>query len=163
MAKTKIDVRDLKKMLDSASDAVTKDAADAVGDLTVALMKDRISKGLSPIEGRGRFERYKNPKSYPDKVREEFPDKRRRPVNLKLSGKFLDALKSKSSPSGNKITIGFFDSYGRKLEQGHRDGANGQPERPVIPEGGELLAKSIRLSIIRLFEQSVRKYLKQRR
>lgn len=161
MAKTKITLKEITDLLKNADTAVSTAAKQALGDLTVGLMKQKIEKGISPIEGNGRFPAYKDPKKYPGK-RTDFPNKRPRPVNLELSGKFLDKLKAKVSAGGRTISVGFFDSYGKKLEQGHREGANGQKERPIIPDNSEQLAKSIRLAILRTFEQSVRRYLRGR-
>lgn len=163
MAKAKVKLTEVEKLLKEASVRVNRLVYQETGYLIVKMMKDRIAKGLSPIEQQGRFPGYKDPKKYPAKVKGKFPSKRTRPVNLYLSGLFLSKLTSRVSPAKGQITIGFFDSYGRKLEQGHREGANGQPSRPIIPESSEALAKSIRLAILKLYEQAVRKYLSSRK
>jgi hypothetical protein len=164
MAKVRVELKEIKKLLNDSNLKVNTKVAAATGDLIVKLMLEKIAKGLSPIEGKPRFPGYKDPKKYPGskQVKEDFPDKRNRPVNLTLSGKFLSGLKSKVSPVRGQITIGFFDAYGKTLEQGHREGANGQRERPIIPEPSEDLAKSIRLAILRLYEAAIRNYLRGR-
>lgn len=115
-------------------------------------MIDTIKRGVSPIEGDGRFPAYKNPSRYPDKVRDLFPNKRRRPVNLRLSGRFWDALTYKITGdsrlqfgrrSGPSIEVGFYDRTNFLKERGHREGANGQPRRPIIPARGEAFSRRI--------------------
>jgi len=103
--------------------------------LIVREMKDDISKGINPITfGSRRFPRYKNPDRYPG------GRKGRRPVNLKLTGKFLKSLLARSTAGrrGSAFAeVGFSDGLSQKKEQGHREGANTQPKRPIIPEGRE--------------------------
>lgn len=169
---------------------------------------DLVLKGISPIEGAGRFPEYKSVTrnraaealvsglrkdarsrardfgskdedvkalrsaartakagiklGYPDTVKDEFPSKRRRPVNLLLSGQFLRQLKSFPRRL-NLIAVGFFTQYGIKLEQGHRDGVNGQPSRPIIPTEGETFTKVIRADIIKTYTSAVKDYLKRTR
>lgn len=110
-----------------------------IGETAIAGMKDLISKGFSPIAGKGRFPAYKNKDKYPGK--RKLP----RPVNLYLSGDFLDSLSSKNL----KRSVSFFYK-GREnqlKETGHAEGHNGQPKRPTIPEKGERFAKIIELDI----------------
>ena len=122
----------------------TKDL-DSLAITIIKEMKSMISKGISPIKGNKRFARYKNPERYPEGVRGSFPKKRKRPVNLTLSGDFLKMLKFKSKTGRKpKIEIGFYDKLSKKKEQGHREGAGGQPKRPIIPKGkGESYAVRI--------------------
>lgn len=125
----------------------------SIGMAAVDEMKSAISKGLSPIKGNGRFPAYKwagkkalarksgtkkrselnreFQNKYPYSAMNEFPDKKERPVNLKLSGDFLNNLKAKVMRG--KIYIGFFEQPWAKYEEGHREGVNGQPKRPIIP------------------------------
>lgn len=163
MARVTVKLDEVKRLLKEANLSVNQKVTKATGDLIVAAMKERIAKGLSPIEGKDRFPGYKDTKKYPASEKKNFPDKRNRPVNLFLSGKFLSQLRATVSPVRGQITVGFTQTYGKKLEKGHREGANGQKQRPIIPESGEQLAKSIRLSILKLYEQAVRNYLKSRR
>lgn len=163
MAKTTVKLEEVRKLLENANVRVNQQVSAATGQLVVELMKDRIAKGISPIEGKPRFPGYKDTKKYPGGVKRKFPDKRNRPVNLRLSGKFLSDLRVISASAAGRIVIGFTSKYGKTLEQGHREGANGQRERPIIPEESEELAKSIRLAILKLYEQAVRKFLKSRK
>jgi hypothetical protein len=103
---------------------------------------------------------------YPDSVLNKFPNKRRRPVNLKLSGKFLDngleqwneGLKQKFS-----VAIGFKKKPFVDYERGHREQANGQGFRPIIPQQQEKFVKSIRLIIDDLIKEAIDSYINKKR
>lgn len=167
--------KDLERALNKEYDRVLrklwpKDNAtklDLVGKATVDVMKDRIKKGISPISGR-RFPAYKrgrDPRGYPNTVRDKFPAKRRRPVNLFLSGDFLSNLTYKLARSSfrlrSAVKIGFWDSVSVKKESGHRTGANGQPKRPIIPTRNESfsrsIAKDLRLKLVQILKNNSRR------
>lgn len=162
MARVKIRLKQVESLLKEAERTINQKAAKEIAKTIIVEMKELIEDGKSPIAGRGRFPAYKDTKKYPGRVKKKFPDKKNRPVNLRLSGKFLSQLKETISPVQKRITIGFSSGYGRKLESGHRDGVKGQPKRPIIPGEGEQLAKSIQAVILKLYEQAVRKYLRSR-
>lgn len=128
-------------------------------------MLQLVRRGISPIANWGRFREYKwagaikqiqaevgkraakkkvgsiKSSKYPYSKMGEFPNKKVRPVNLTLSGKFLDNLLVKTRD--RRVSIGFFSEPYDKMEQGHREGANTQPQRPIIPEGNEQLNASV--------------------
>lgn len=111
---------------------ISVEDAQKIGDDVVDAMKGLISTGESPIKGWGRFPKYINPKRYPGKRKPHSP------VNLYLTGAFLRALRAKVTAQTKriKIEIGYFAPKQAIKEQGHREGANGQPERPTIPDTG---------------------------
>lgn len=93
--------------------------------------------------------------------------KKPRPVNLELSGEFLKALRVWITGSGSKaaVHVGFRSGTGKTpgtkadaptKEKGHRDGANGQPERPMIPRGSETLTPKYALLIRQILAQTLR-------
>jgi hypothetical protein len=165
MARVKINLKDIQKLL---SEAPAKAALTSKGKIA-ALVKEKIlslvAKGISPIEGNGRFPAYK-PKNkkkptYPDTVKNAFPSKRRRPVNLYLSGDFLKSLRSRGL-NVNLIVVDFADEYGDTLELGHRQGANGQAKRPILPTArGESFTKVIRAAILKEYREAILRYLKR--
>lgn len=152
--KARIDTHVLKnvaKKLEQISDPLTTSDARELGKSVVAEMKDLISKGISPLSGYGRFPAYKNPKEgYPKTVRGQYPSKRNTPVNLRLSGDFLNALTNQVQTIGKvgRVVIGYFDSRQAIKEKGHREGANTQPKRPTIPRGSEKFAQRIQVLIL---------------
>lgn len=125
-------------------------ALDRIGKLTIRLMLDDVEGGRSPLTGRS-YAPYKKPKSYPGKR------KPARPVNLRLTGAFLRALRfdylDRKGFVG--IKIGFRDRLSALKELGHRNGQNRQPKRPLIPRGKQNLREGIRKQIRALIRQIV--------
>ena len=131
-----------------------KGSLDSIGASIVAEMKDRISSGISPITGK-RFPGYKKPKKYPGSR------KPARPVNLFLTGQFLRSLKYRIRTGKIPVvTIFFSNKLAQLKEQGHREGANSQRKRPIIPAGSESFTDSILLSMRRVLRKVIDKDLK---
>lgn len=147
-------IRTFKAIPTQSVNSATKRAAGKAG---VTEMQELISGGVSPIKGRGRFPGYK--KSYKDRIRRgggDFSSKSIRPVNLRLSGKFLKSLNFKELRNG--ISIGFYGqeaSRSAKKESGHRFGTNRQRKRPIIPRGSENLAASVSDKISQVLEKAI--------
>lgn len=170
--KFKADIeREFKTTVNKAMNKIDRKDTMKIGEAVIDEIKTMASKGISPIKQNGRFPAYKwvgkanaivkvarsltgerkksakqkaaNLKKgkYPYSVQRKFPGKRERPVNLFLSGDFLDSLKV--IPLARGLRIGFFDKLSVKKEQGHREGANGQPKRPILPTRGEEFSPSI--------------------
>lgn len=194
--------KELSDLIDTLKKKVSKAELDSIGDVAINEMKNLISKGISPIEGKGRFPEYKaagslkgakatskglrdalrvgagkgandrgiraalsqstgNEKQaklgYPYSVQKKYPKKRARPVNLELSGDMLDHLTKRSNAAEKSVEIGFYDQKSIKKELGHREGANTQPLRPIIPKANESLAQSIRVKIERAVQAIIDK------
>lgn len=133
--------------------SLTKTEVQEIGSLALTEMKTRIAKGISPITG-DRFQAYLNPKRYPGKKKPQ------RPVNLFLSGDFLQSLKMTAAGGKNAfIRIFFSDKLSIKKERGHREGAGGQPRRPIIPQGGESFSEGITLALKRKLREIISKAL----
>lgn len=191
MAK-KVDKKKLQEFLmaevKKINEGLGKETMAVIGDAVIGEMKSMISRGISPIEGAGRFPEYKakkdarppagrrvnrskrrvktKPKGYPYSVQGKFPGKRPRPVNLFLSGKFLSLLKKLITPRDNgsaRLEIGFEDSKAVKMEEGHRTGWLGQGKRATIPQGREQFAQRIQQVIKQTLNQSLEKFLKVKR
>ena len=146
----------LAKALNDATKPIDELTAKQLGLDVVKEIKDLVSRGVSPIDGNGKFPRYKNPSKYPGK------QKPRSPVNLKLSGDFLNALTHRITPeSFGRGTEIFFSNNQDIKERGHRDGANGQPERPMLPtERGEEFIRQIRKIYEDLYRNRIVEVLK---
>jgi hypothetical protein len=152
---------------------ITKAVARIMGQDAIREMKDMISKGISPIRQAGRFDAYKatkesdpalRNKGYPFSVKREYPSKRQRPVNLHLSGKQLADLIFKVVPGkwGSAVEIGYFTPLSAAKESGHREGVNGQPKRPTIPNSklGESFAIRIDKILTETVQSAVDKFIK---
>lgn len=148
------------KKLSDGMKKMSKQELMQVGEEILEQILDDVSKGVSPIKGRGRFPRYKDTDKYPgdknSETRKKFPNKRSRPVNLWLSGDFLSNLEAFTKSNwrkdifgrlGYSLFVGFRDQLSKLKEKGHRDGVNGQPERPIIPEGNEEFSKKYLLRL----------------
>lgn len=148
----------LQKALGKAVKPIDEKTAKRVGIDVIEEMKSLISKGISPIQGNGKFPKYKNPARYPGKR------KPRSPVNLKLTGKFLNALSHRITQEDfGKGTELFFADKQDKKERGHREGANGQPERPIMPSvKGEKFTKIIRDLYTELYRERILEVLKSK-
>lgn len=124
-----------------------------IGDTLIAEIKQRIASGISPITGK-RFAAYKNPKRYPGK------QKPKRPVNLWLSGDFIKSLRIRVKTGKNPmLTVYFTKELSEDKERGHRDGAKGQPKRPIIPVGREGFADGILVAVRQVFRKVIDKDL----
>lgn len=127
-------VQALKDRLDSFRH-LKREEAEQIGKQTVAAMKSLIASGTSPIEGKGKFAPYKHPQRYPGKR------KAHSPVNLRLTGEMLDSLGYVVLPRNGKdgfaAYIGYDSVQSTLKESGHREGVNGQPRRPTLPNAGK--------------------------
>lgn len=136
---------------------LTRTEAAEVGARAVSAMKDLISGGQSPIQGKGRFPAYKNPEKYPGKKKPHSP------VNLRLTGEMLDSLGFVVLPEpggkGFSVSIGYNSVQSTLKESGHREGVNGQPKRPTIPDAtrGERFASSVLDAMRKVVLDAIRK------
>lgn len=135
---------------------VSTGSSSAVGRLKAK--KDRLRTLKAIASG-------KQKKGYPYNTKEfkegkKFP----RPVNLFLTGAFLQALTFAFKRTENQkmiVEIGWFgDPENAIKEKGHREGANGQPKRPTLPRGNERWNQTIQLDIIKLLRDAVTKAAK---
>lgn len=161
-----------------------------LGRQVVTEMKKLIAKGISPVKGVPRFEAYavqrksaenrtvaqvqgakglnrKTSKSnslkhlYPNSVKNKFPGKQARPVNLFLDGSFIDTISYKSSD--NKVEVGHIDmdKNTRNLFEAHNEGLNRNvPKRKYLPnKRGEEFVASIKTLIKSIYSAKIRSIL----
>lgn len=220
---------DIMKYMDRLEEAVDDRVASAVGFTVRTRILQLVSRGISPIEGKGRFAEYlaktrsrmlragaRASSMRAGKLRQErkrlgnalfggstkgrarkagrlarlagsrarqqrkqaraagqgYPynteeyrkgKKRPRPVNLWLTGEFLRSLTFQILPAGKRkmLSLGWFnDPKNAVKEKGHREGAGGQPKRPILPRAGEKWARTIQLDIMKLLRDAVSKAAK---
>lgn len=111
-------------------------------------------------------------RGYPYSVQKSFPDKKPRPVNLFLSGDFIKSLitlvvkkggtdtKGKTILVDKRLRITFDKEESKQKELGHREGANGQLKRPIIPKGKEDFAAPLRKLLVDAYVQLIKKRIK---
>lgn len=147
-----------KKFTNVEENLLSRSDARTLGEGIVKEMRALISKGISPIKSFGRFPAYKSPKEgYPASVKKSYPSKRTTPVNLKLTGRMLADLGYSVTKKG--IEIGYSSRDAIEKERGHREGANGQPERPTIPiaKFGEEFAQKIQDIYLKVVQRNAKK------
>lgn len=136
-----VDLSDFTKQLKTLeSKPISKTKTQVIGNQFITLMKELIARGISPIKGIGRFPAYKHAgdeNKYP-----ATKGKPARPVNLSLTGNFLNNLKAYVLKEG-ALEVGYRDPKEALKEKGHREGAGGQPARPTLPEGKEAFAETL--------------------
>jgi hypothetical protein len=120
-----------------------------LGDKLVTLIKATIALGQSPVRDVGRFIPYKNPARYPG------PIKARSPVNLRLTGRMLNSLRSEVI--GGKLHVGIWNNTEAtklaKLEAGEFPLAG---PRPVLPSReGEQFTVRIQREILKYVNKLV--------
>lgn len=152
----------LQKKLEGIAAPLKKGEADELGKQVVIEMKNLIRKGVSPITGK-RFAQYK--KSYKEQIKKyhsKAHGKKQTPVNLHLTGEFLsDLINTVVTSNGTYAArIGFKSKESEKKEQGHREGANGQRKRPIIPQAREKFAQRIQNIIILFTRDALRKIIR---
>ena len=140
-----IQARQLPIILKDGTISKKKEVADKI----VNLIKATIALGQSPVRDVGRFIPYKNPAHYPG------PIKARSPVNLRLTGRMLNALRSEII--GGKINIGIWNNREAtklmKLEAGEFPLAG---PRPVLPSReGEQFTVRIQREILKYVNKLV--------
>lgn len=142
MAKVKVDFGDAVRQITSFSNNGIR----VVGaELEKQVVKE-ISEGRSPVKSKGRFFKYSA--SYRraiDRGRYSDFNKRKRPVNLKLSGQLLNSIFSR--PIGrNKLLLGFDN----KLADIHNRQGAGKPKvvRRMLPtKEGETFTDTILFAV----------------
>jgi len=159
----------VKRKLESLRSPVDRSTAMTMGSMIEAEMKNQISKGVSTVGNSGRMPAYKaqsrpNKNGYPYNTPQFKSGKKKdRPVNLKLTGDFLEALIFKvRQVRGSWVTdVGYFKDSEAKKESGHREGVNGQPSRPTIPTKQEGFSQRIQRIISSIYRRHIRELLKQ--
>lgn len=148
----------LLKKLDDVQNPTDKATSDKIGSTIVREMKADISDLKSPIRGKGTFPALQQPY----KSRKASLGKGDKP-NLDLTGQFLKSLTHKSNRvrDGYSTTILFSNQTARLKEKGHRDGANGQRERPIIPSPEEGFNRRITNAVIEIYEDRLKAIVKK--
>lgn len=164
--KIRVNLKELKKLEEQIKqELINKEIATQVAKIVVGGMKDSIESGTSPITNQ-RFPAYRG--SYRERIQKgKVPGKSLQPVNLTLTGRFLRSLVSLSpfkKANGWVAPVGFDSRFGdsQDKEQGHRDGANNQAKRPIIPVGNEKIHQSIIDPALEYMVKAINKLLAKR-
>jgi len=140
---------------DRATSSLRKDLKSAGGE-----SKKKLRTGL-----RKDIKRTASKKNlYPNSVKSEFPNKQRRPINLKLSGDLLKAIKFKPTKRGVRIGLISAKKKIKDIFTAHNEGSNTKkkvPRRAILPTGdGDKFTAVIQKRIRNLFLARIRQVLK---
>jgi len=148
----------LVKKLDTLSNPTRKRDAEALGNTIVREMKKDIKRQKSPIRGHGSFPAL-DPKYKKRKRNAGAGDK----ADLSLTGQFLKSLRSQTKKvrDGFSTVINFSNRTAQLKEKGHREQANGQGFRPIIPDADEGFNIRISKIIEAFFTKRVRDIIRK--
>ena len=127
--KIKTDLKKLKNYNKEVKDRYQDELnSGAAGYELIRLLQDIIKKGISPVDGEGRFEKYSE--SYREAIRRgDYPSKKVSPVNMYLSGDMLGSLRFK------KVAGKLYVEFGDKKAAYHQYGQGNMPKRKLLPTG----------------------------
>ena len=134
---------------------IEKNWVDSTKTLVKKLILERIGKGLSPVKGKGAYQKYSD--SYKKGIRQgrySSFSKRIRPINLELTGKMLRSIKARVS--GTTISVWFTD----KKAKWHNKGMGRNPERRMIPLENEVFSSKITKELEKDLEKIIKKAFK---
>ncbi len=150
------------KALPAAQKEFTSRAIDVLGPV----IDSQIGGGQSPVKGEGRYAQYQP--SYEDKIDNEegiikgsdgqfYSGKRKRPVNLSVSGATRKSQSVKAS--GDGLTI----SYDSKIAVYLNGGTKKMTARPILPtRPGELFSNTITRLLNFIAYDAIDKILRRR-
>ncbi len=146
-------IKDLKLAVEDIKQEFVKTSSEKVLDIIV---NTHIKKGISPVEGVGRYEKYS--KSYREAIKagrySEY-SKKTSPVNLTLSGKMLDSFKVVPTAKGIGITVS-----DKKFDYHNFLGAGkSHVVRPMLPVSSEALTPLATKKILDLLVKVIDKII----
>jgi hypothetical protein len=151
--KIKTNLKVVKNLNDKVKSEFRKEITKgSFGYELIRTIQDIIRKGISPVDGEGRFQRYSD--TYRAAIRKGYlgTNKRPSPVSMFLSGEMLGSLKL--IEKGKRL----FLQFGDKKAAWHQNGEGKLPKRKLLPsKRGETFNKRIVQIIIKALKQAVRK------
>ena len=130
-----------------------------IGKVAVKEMRISLERGISPVRGERRFQKYSE--SYTKAIKAGWLEhsKNVRPVNLILSGRMVNAITYKAQKG--KLEVGIWDPEMVELASYHQEGTEKMPQRKFIPDtSGEYLTVTIDRALINklkdLIKESIR-------
>lgn len=178
MAKVFINFRKLRGNL-SRREIVNQSFGRVLGRKIEIEVRRDIGAGKSSVKGEGRFQSYLGPslgrglrgrtkksveKSfYPGSVKSKFPNKKNRPVNLRLSGSYLKKLTNRTF--AGLVELGFLnlDKVTRGKFETHNLGEHPHvPKRKHLPtEKGDKFTPRINRLIKNLYTQRIKSIIRR--
>lgn len=150
--KVKTNLKSVLKVTEDVKNRFNEEiTSGSIGYELIRTIQDLIRKGISPVEGKGRFQRYSQ--SYRTAIKKGYVKKRGvSPVDLFVTGEMLGSLKAINQ--GKKVILKFDDKKARY----HQDGTDKMPERRVLPEkAGEKFTKRVTQLILKALKNAARR------
>jgi len=125
--KIKTDLKKLKNYTKEVKEKFHEELnSGAAGYELIRTLQDIIKKGISPVDGEGRFQKYSE--SYRNAIKSgRYPSKKVSPVNMTLSGEMLGSLRFVKK--NDKLFIEFED----EKAYWHQNGKGRLPKRKLLP------------------------------
>jgi hypothetical protein len=151
--KIRTNLKVLKKLTEDVRENFRKEITNGgVGYELVRTIQDIIRKGISPVEGEGRFQKYSASYRKAIKKGQLGQNKRPSPVSMFLTGEMLGSLRFVEK--NKRIFIQFDD----KKAFYHQKGKGNLPRRKLLPSGlFDTFNKRITQIIVLALKRSVRK------
>jgi len=130
-----------------------------LGRVAVKEMRLSLERGISPVRGERRFQKYSA--SYTKAIQKGWleHEKNVRPVNLYLSGRMLGAIEFKAQRG--LLEVGIWDSEMVQLASYHQEGTPNMPARRFIPDtSGEYLTVTIDRALINKLKDIITRSIK---
>jgi len=176
MAKVTFNLINLKNGINGAK-IVNKSFAKKLGISVDTKVKEFISKGLSPVKSEKRFAGYRATRAgtglsrkearaaeknlYPNNLDQRF-NKKKRPVNLSVTGSFLKEITHQKTKFGIKYGLIKGTAKHKDMFETHNDGEHKHvPQRKFIPnQVGDSWKPTITRLVRELFRMRILKLLK---
>jgi hypothetical protein len=123
------------------------------------LIVSTIKRGISPVQGGGRFKRYSD--SYRDAISKASGEAKKKegqlsPVNMTLTGEMNNSLEAKKSSKSGAVTIQFDDP--KAYFHNNSGAGNSRAIRRLLPDRkGERFSRNIQEKILETFKELARK------
>jgi len=148
--KVKVDVKKLKSYTKDVEKRFQDELqSGAAGYELIRILQDIIRKGISPVDGHGRFIKYSD--SYKEQIKEgRHGNKRVSPVSMYLTGEMLGSLRF------TKIAKKLYVQFEDKKALWHNEGKGNLPVRKLLPTGSrekfnkritDLLVKALKTAL----------------
>lgn len=149
--------KQLLKFLKNLETPIDRKTAKDIGAEVVDQIKDKTARGVNPLTNRP-YQKLNSKYANRQKGGNRLP-------NLRLSGKFMNSLKSKTKKvkGGYTAIVGYSTNLSRKKEQGHAEGANGQAKRPTLSTGGNRQSATFREAINKIALKRIRDLIRRKR
>jgi hypothetical protein len=149
--RVRADLKALLKVTEDVKKRFRKEVTNgAIGYEMVRTIQDLIDKGISPVDGEGRFEKYSD--SYRNAIKAGRVEGKKTvsPVDMYVTGDMMGSLQSVER--NGRVFVEFTDEKASY----HQEGNSKLPQRKLLPEEGESFTKRITQLILKALRKATR-------